>query len=238
MGDAMTRRLCTLCARGGSKGVPNKNIRQLHGLPLIAHSIAQARDSGLFEYIAVSSDSPAILEAARVAGADFLVRRPDDMASDTAAKVPAIRHCLLEAERRAGHVFDVLVDLDATSPLRAVDDIRGAVKMLESSDASNVITGTAARRSPYFNLVEMGVEGFVVLSKRLQTPVVRRQDAPQCFDMNASIYAWRRDVFVDHPAVFYPDTRLFEMPEERSHDIDSELDFEWVEYLMRCRSQT
>jgi CMP-N,N'-diacetyllegionaminic acid synthase len=233
----MIRRVCTLCARGGSKGIPNKNIRGLMGRPLIAHSIQQAKDSNLFEVIAVSSDSPAILDAAKEAGANFLVRRPDDMASDTAAKVPAIRHCLLEAERLAGHAFDLLVDLDATSPLRALDDIHGAVKLLESSGASNVITGAVARRSPYFNLVELSVEGFVALSKPLGTRVVRRQDAPRCFDMNASIYAWRRDVFVKEPAVFYADTRLFQMPEERSHDIDSELDFEWVEYLMRRRSQ-
>lgn len=231
----MTRRICTICARGGSKGVLNKNIRPLQGRPLIAHSIERARESGLFECIAVSSDSDAILEAARQWGADFQVRRPDELASDTAAKIPAIRHCLQEAERLAGFRCDVLVDLDATSPLRNTDDVKAAVALLETSGAKNVITGAPARRSPYFNLVEIGENGVARLSKSLPQAIVRRQDAPRCYDMNASIYVWRRDAFIDDPAVFYDDTQLYEMPEDRSHDIDTELDFAWVEFLMQRR---
>jgi CMP-N,N'-diacetyllegionaminic acid synthase len=230
-------RICTICARGGSKGVPAKNIRELAGRPLIAHSIVQARESGLFDVIAVSSDSEAILEAARQWGADYRIRRPDELASDTSAKVPAIRHCLEETERLSGIRCSVFVDLDATSPLRSIDDIRGAVSLLESREVSSVITGSPARRSPYFNLVETDDRGRAKLSKSLERPVVRRQDSPRCFDMNASIYVWSRDAFVSHPAVFYEDTLLFEMPEARSHDIDTELDFEWVEFLMRRKEQ-
>jgi CMP-N,N'-diacetyllegionaminic acid synthase len=91
--------LCTICARGGSKGVPNKNVREILGKPLIAYTIEQARQSGLFSSIAVSSDSEVILSTAKEFGADILVRRPDELASDTAAKVPAIPHCLETAER-------------------------------------------------------------------------------------------------------------------------------------------
>ncbi|QEE43662.1 acylneuraminate cytidylyltransferase family protein (plasmid) [Rhizobium sp. WL3] len=228
----MTSRICTICARGGSKGVVNKNIRLLDGKPLIAHSIERARASGLFASIAVSSDSEAILEIAGVWGANYLIRRPDELATDKAAKIPAIRHCLHEAERLSGLKPSTFVDLDATSPLRSVDDIRGAVALLEERGVSSVITGTAARRSPYFNLVEEGEDGFVRISKTLDRPVVRRQDAPRCFDMNASIYVWKRDRFLAEPSVFYKDTLIFEMPEDRSPDIDSELDFEWVRYLM------
>ncbi len=231
-------RICTICARGGSKGVPNKNVRELAGRPLIAHSILQARESGLFDAVAVSSDSENILEVARQWGADYQIRRPDDLASDTAAKVPAIRHCLEEAERISGIRCSVFVDLDATSPLRSVADIHGAVALLESQKVTNVITGATARRSPYFNLVEIDDLGKVKLSKSLEKPVVRRQDAPRCFDMNASIYVWNRDAFLNHPAVFYEDTSLFEMPESRSHDIDTELDFEWVEFLMSRKEQS
>jgi CMP-N,N'-diacetyllegionaminic acid synthase len=227
------KRLCTICARGGSKGVRNKNIRPLLGRPLIAHSIAQAQASRLFEAVAVSSDSPEILAAARQHGADILVERPADLATDSAAKVPAIVHCLNTSEQRLGRRFDVLVDLDATSPLRLPEDIVGAVGLLEARGVSNVITAAPARRSPYFNLVEVDRDGVVGLSKRLPNEIVRRQDAPRCFDMNASIYAWRRDVLVDRAAVFLDDTLLYEMPEERSHDIDTELDFELVEFLMR-----
>lgn len=232
----MTERLCTICARGGSKGVKGKNTRPLAGMPLIAHSIRQAKATGLFAAVAVSSDSDQILDVAAEWGADVLVRRPDDMASDTAPKLPAIRHCLLEAERALGREFPVFVDLDATSPLRLPEDIIGALTLLDDSGATNVITGAPARRSPYFNLVERDGDGAVHLSKTLAVPVVRRQDAPQCFDMNASIYVWRRQPFLESPAVFYPDTRLFEMPEERSQDIDTELDFDIVTLLMARRA--
>ena len=230
-------RLCTICARGGSKGVPGKNVRILHGRPLIAHSLEQARASGLFDVLAVSSDSADILDIARRHGADVLIERPPELATDTAAKLPVIRHCVAEVERRSGGRARTLVDLDATSPLRSADDIRGAVALLEESGASNVVTAMPARRSPYFNLVEVDAGGTVRLSKPVTPPYVRRQDAPACFDMNASIYVWRREALFEQPSLFAEGTRLFVMPEERSIDIDSELDFALVEFLMARRVQ-
>lgn len=225
-------RICTICARGGSKGVPRKNIRVIAGRPLIGWTIQQAKQSGLFDLIAVSSDSPQILQAAKDEGADLTVKRPVELASDNSGKAPAIRHCLIAGEQVLGYNADTLVDLDVTSPLRLVEDIEGAVNLLEKSQVSNVITGAPARRSPYFNLVERDAKGTIHLAKSLPRPVLRRQDAPACFDMNASIYVWRRDVFMDNPRVFYDDTLLFEMPESRSVDIDTELDFEFVELLL------
>ena len=226
------KRLCTICARGGSKGVKGKNLRPLLGKPLLAYSIEQARASGLFEAIAVSSDSDQILEVARQYGVDLLVKRPDELATDQAAKLPVIQHCVTEAEKMLGCIFETLVNLDATSPLRSVDDIRAAVALLEDGDAMNVITAMPARRSPYFNLVEMNAAGFVELSKPLLVPVVRRQDAPKCFDMNASIYVWRRAGLFENKSIFTGKTALYVMPEERSIDIDSELDFDFVEFIL------
>ena len=227
--------LCTICARGGSKGVVGKNARDLLGKPVLAWSIAQARETGLFDAIAFSSDSDALLEAALKAGAHIAVKRPDEMATDTAPKLPAIRHCLEQAIATTGRTPEIFVDLDVTSPLRLATDITGAVALLRKTGASNVITGAPARRSPYFNLVEQRSDGSVGLSKSAKPQIVRRQDAPRCFDMNASIYVWRVATFLDQPAVFYPDTQLFEMPEERSIDIDSDLDFTMVELLLRQR---
>lgn len=226
-------RLCTLCARGGSKGVRNKNLRLFLGKPLLAYSLKQARASGLFEALAVSSDSDAILEIAREWGADYLIRRPDELATDHAPKIPAIRHCLQEVERLADRRFDVIVDLDATSPLRTPQDIVGAVAMLEESNAANVITAMSARRSPYFNMVEVGDDGVPRLSKTLPDRVARRQDAPKCYDMNASVYVWRREILLASDTLFHDDTRLYVMPEERSWDIDNELDFQIVECLIK-----
>ncbi|WP_256808415.1 MULTISPECIES: acylneuraminate cytidylyltransferase family protein [unclassified Bradyrhizobium] len=227
--------VCTICARGGSKGVVGKNARDLLGKPVLAWSIEQARETGLFDAIAFSSDSDALLDAALKAGADIAVKRPDEMATDTAPKLPAIRHCLERTMAQTGKTPEIFVDLDVTSPLRLASDITGAVAMLRESGARNVITGAPARRSPYFNLVEQRTDGSVGLSKSANPPITRRQDAPRCFDMNASIYVWRVAPFLEQPAVFYPDTRLFEMPEERSIDIDSDLDFTLVELLLRQR---
>ncbi len=207
------------------------------GKPLIAHTLEQANSCELFDAIAVSSDSKEILEVAGEYGATILVLRPDKLATDTSAKVPAIQHCVRHAEKISSKQFEVVVDLDATAPLRLPDDIIGSVNLLEMKDASNVITAAPARRSPYFNLVELGDNGVVRLSKPLDVPVVRRQDSPLCFDMNASIYVWKYSVLFESSTLFNAGTRLFEMPEERSIDIDNELDFDIVEFLMKKRSR-
>lgn len=214
----------------------NKNLRLLSGKPLLAHTIELAKKSGLFAAVAISSDSQDILDAAGIAGADLQIARPFELATDTAAKLPAIRHAVSEAEALMNCQFEVIVDLDATSPLRSFEDLLGAIRLLEDSDADNVITAAPARRSPYFNLVELNESGLVVLSKTLSLPLVRRQDAPKCFDMNASIYVWRRGPFFKSDAILADRTRLYVMPEERSLDIDSEMDFEIVEYLMAKKS--
>ena len=223
--------LCTICARAGSKGVTNKNLRLINGLPLIAYSLQQAVETKLFSQIAVSSDSSEIRTTAMAHGATFVVDRPTQMASDTAPKLPAIRHCVETTEKEFGQ-FDIIIDLDATAPLRIAADIIGSLKLLTATNADNVITGTPAHRSPYFNLVEQDENGIVQLSKPLKDAVTRRQDSPKCFDMNASIYVWRRDALLNNPSLFASNTRLFEMPRERSLDIDSQADFEMVEWMM------
>lgn len=231
-------RLCTVLARGGSKGVKNKNLRNLLGKPLIAHSIVQAKSSRLFSCVGVSSDSKAILEAAKEWGADYLIERPLDLATDRAPKIPALQHCVREVERITGHRFEIVVDLDPTSPLRLLEDIEGALRLLEEKQVSNVITAAPARRSPYFNLVELDKRGVVRLSKPMEkNQALRRQDAPPCYDMNASVYVWKRDALFQANWVFLPDTRLYVMPRERSIDIDSELDFAFVEFLFQKRNQ-
>jgi len=225
--------ICTICARGGSKGVPGKNIRPIAGKPLIAWTVEQALATGLFDIVAVSSDSDAIRQAASAAGAHLAINRPAEMATDQAGKVPAIVHACLAAEAALGRKAEILVDLDCTSPLRELSDITGSIELLRETGATNVITGAEARHSPYFNLVERVADGTVHISKPLPAMVLRRQDSPACFDMNGSVYVWRRDAFLANPQVFYSDTRLFEMPEDRSVDIDRELDFMIVEMLLQ-----
>jgi N-acylneuraminate cytidylyltransferase/CMP-N,N'-diacetyllegionaminic acid synthase len=145
--------------------------------------------------------------------------------------LPAIRHCVESAEKKFGQ-FEVIIDLDATAPLRHPEDILGALELLKTTNSDNVITGTPAHRSPYFNLVETNEQGIVHLSKQPRAAVDRRQDSPECFDMNASIYVWRRHALFENETLFTKSTRLFVMPRERSIDIDSQADFGMVEWLM------
>ena len=224
--------LCTICARGGSKGVKNKNIRELHGKPLISYSIEQARKSELFDHIVVSSDSEEILDIAKKSGAEVFLKRPAELASDNSGKLGVIRHALLESEKYFDTIFDIHIDLDATSPLRRVQDISSAFRQFVNDDNDILITGAPSRRSPYFNLVEVNKNGQVSLSKQLDKQVVRRQDSPLCYDMNASIYIWKREALLNNNTLFTEKTGIYVMPEEYSQDIDSELDFKIVELIM------
>ena len=227
----MINNLCTIGMRGGSKGVPNKNLRELHGKPLMAYTIAQAKESGLFRHIVVSTDSEEIAESARNLGAEAWFLRPPDLATDEAPKLPVIRHAFLESESHYGQQFDVLVDLDVTSPLRLVGDITGAYKQFSDEDADILITASPSRRNPYFNMVE-NVNGRISIVKQMDKLPVRRQDAPRVYDMNASIYIWKRDALLKRDTLFTENTSLFVMPEERSVDIDTEIDWDFVEFIM------
>jgi len=228
--------LCTICARGGSKGVKNKNIRELAGKPLIIYTIEQAMESGLFEHIVISTDSDEIAELSQKNSAEVFFRRDAMLASDTAGKLDVIRDAFIRSEQHYQKEFDFLVDLDTTAPLRLVSDIVNAFKQFLENDNGNLITAMPSRRSPYFNLVEIDNNGIVSLSKKLVSSVVRRQDAPKSYDMNASIYIWKREVILNEVSLFLANTGLYVMPEERSIDIDSELDFEFVEFMMRKRN--
>ena len=232
----MTLRLCTICARGQSKGFKNKNIKDFFGKPMIAHIISIAQDTKLFEHLAISSDCDEILNIAKKAGVKHLIRRPDEMATDHAAKLPAIQHCASQVELSTGLKFDTFVDLSVTSPLMIAEDIAGAVLLLESSSAKNVITGSLSACSPYFSMVERKDERFVTLSKKLDKLFDRRQDAPISYDMNGAIYVWKREKFFELSNIITDMTLLYEMPRDRSVDIDDEIDFKIAKYLYKERS--
>lgn len=225
--------LCTICARGGSKGVKNKNIKQINGKPLIAYTIEQALASKLFEHVVISTDSDEIAKISQQYGAEVFFKRSADMASDTAGKLDVIRDAFKKSEEHYSEIFDYLIDLDATSPLRNHEDIMAAYEQFIDHGNSNLITAMPSRRSPYFNLIEVDENDKVHLSKTVENNILRRQDTPKSFDMNASIYIWKRDAILNENSLFLEETGLYVMPEERSIDIDGELDYKIVELLMR-----
>ena len=234
--DQKTNVLCTICARGGSKGVFKKNIRGINGKPLIAYSIEQALESNLFDHVVVSTDCDDIASIAKQYGAEVFFKRDPDLSSDASGKVCVIRDAFIRSEEYYRKKFNILVDLDATSPLRTVFDIKESINQFLQDDNDNLITGSPSRRSPYFNLVEKDFDGNIVLSKQLNKSILRRQDAPMTYDMNASIYIWKRSVILKENTLFLSNTGIYVMPESRSLDIDTELDFKIVDYLLHISS--
>jgi CMP-N,N'-diacetyllegionaminic acid synthase len=228
----MFKVLCTICARSGSKGVKNKNIKILNGKPLIAYTIKQAKQSKLFEHIVVSTNSDDIANISKKYGAEVFFKRDEKLASNMAGKLEAIKDAFVRSEEYYGTKFDYLIDLDVTSPLRNVDDIKNSFAKFLQNNNDNLITAMPSRRSPYFNIVEVDKNGKVTLSKTINNSITRRQDTPKSYDMNASIYIWKRDIILNEKSLFLENTGLYIMPEERSIDIDSEIDFEFVEFLM------
>jgi CMP-N-acetylneuraminic acid synthetase len=224
--------MCVVAARAGSKGLPGKNVRLFAGKPLLAHSVEQAVRSGVFDCVAVSSESPEYLEVGRAAGATLLLDRPGALAADDTPKMPVLRHALEAAERHLQRPIEVLVDLQPTSPLRRPEDIAGAVAHLEANPSfANVVSVSAAKASPYYTIVEPRPDGTIVLSKPLPRAFDRRQDAPEVFALNGSIYAWRRDAIMTGSTTLTERTGYWVLPAEYSADIDTQLDFDIAAFI-------
>ena len=219
-----------ICARGGSKGVPGKNIRLLCGKPLIVHTIEVAMKCKLIERVIVSTEAPEIAKVARVSGAEVPFLRPKELASDNAPKLPVLKHAIHFLESPLKYVPDIIVDLDPTSPLRTEKDIENCIRMVEEG-ADNVFSVTEARRNPYFNMVEI-INDKVQLVKKPARPVSGRQEAPKVYDMNASIYVWKRDALMNNDSIFLERTKVYIMP-NWALDIDNETDFEFVEFILK-----
>ena len=217
--------------RGGSKGVPNKNLKRLNGRPLLAYTIEQAKEANIFKHIVVSTDSKEIANLSANYGAETWYKRPSYLGTDKMSKIPVIKDLHFESEKYYAQIFDVIMDLDVTSPLRNVDDIINSYHQFKNEGSDILITACPARRNPYFNMVEK-IKDKVKVVKELSTPLVRRQDAPSVFDMNASIYIWKREALMSRQSLFSSKTSLYIMPEERSIDIDSMLDWDIVEFLI------
>lgn len=225
--------IATICARGGSVGVPRKNIRPLLGRPLIAHTIEQALATRGIDEVYVSTDDEEIAAVARRHGAKVPFLRPAELATSSAAKIPVIRHLCEWVEANDG-AFDRIVDLDPTSPLREVADIEACLALLDDS-VDTVITAFESEKNPYFNMVERKADGNIGLVCGGSVQVVARQQAPVVYSMNASIYVWHRATLAK--GLWSGRVKMHVMPRERSIDIDSPLDFEIVEVLMTRRPQ-
>lgn len=227
-----TKKICIICARAGSKRLKNKNFKNLFGKPLIWHTINQAKKSKIFDHIVFSTDSTLLKKLALKYGAEFWFLRPNKLANDTAAKMPVIRHAVLEAEKKFKSRFDYIFDLDVTSPLREVSDIRKSFRLFLKSKKDMLISGNKARKNPYFNMVELDKKN-LKLVKKPKKFYVRHQDTPTVYELNASIYIWKREALFKQKGPFCKKTFFYEMPYRKSIDIDNLSDFKMVEFFKK-----
>lgn len=222
-------------ARGGSKGLPRKNVRPLAGKPLIAHAIDVAKDSRWIRRVVISTDDYEIADVARQYGAEVPFMRPPELASDTAPELLAWRHALEYVEAESDQPVDVFVSVPATAPLRIVEDVDRCIEALLSSDADLSITVSESRRNPYFSMVSVDDQRIARLMISSDEPVTHRQTAPRAYDIVPCAFAARPEYIRHTPAVYAGKVIATEIAEERAIDIDCEMDFRIAEmfYAMR-----
>jgi CMP-N,N'-diacetyllegionaminic acid synthase len=225
--------LGTICCRGGSKGLPGKNIKLLNGIPLIAYTIKSALQSKLIDRLIVSTDSQIIADIAKDYGAEVLFMRPTELATDTSSKWPVFIHAVESFERLTSLNVDLLVDLDVTVPLKTSDDIDNAIKLsLDNAEVEVVITGYEPERNPYFNMMEIMPNGYAEIVKRSALSIVRRQDAPQVFSLTPAAYVIKKHCLYYHDHWSKALCKISVMPRSRAIDIDTEFDFKLVELII------
>jgi CMP-N,N'-diacetyllegionaminic acid synthase len=228
------RILAVIPARGGSKGLPGKNIRPLAGLPLIVHSIRLGRLCPAITRILVSTDAAEIARVARDAGAETPFLRPAELAQDATPMWPVLRHALAFVENEEGQPYDYLLLLDPTSPGRLPEDIAGAYERLRANPAADGIIGVS---QPDFNpiwhcVIDQG--GWMTNLIEAGDRFGRRQDVPPVYRINASLYLWRAGFVRQEPENWRRGKLLmYEVPEARAIHIDELAEFEKAELLIR-----
>ena len=231
--------LATICCRGGSKGVPGKNIKPLMGMPLIAYTIAAAKESSLIDELIISTDDETIAAVAKELGVQVPFMRPAHLATDAASKWPVFIHAVETYEQQTGKQVDYLVDLDVTVPLKTAADIDGAIRMaLNDPNADVVITGYEPERNPYFNMMEVGNDGYAAIVKQPSKPIVRRQDAPLVYSLTPAAYVVKKQALYDYEHWSRARCKIYPMPRERAIDIDSAFDFSLVEFIIQQKGVT
>ncbi|WP_428898270.1 CMP-N [Parelusimicrobium proximum] len=227
--------LITICARGGSKGVPGKNIKEINGMPLIAYSINCAlkfaekhgADIGL------STDSAEIKDVCAGYGLTTSYVRPAELAGDIVSKGDTIADLVFYEEKKRGKKYDFILDLDVTAPMRTQEDLEKAFEIIKGrADALDLFSVSPAHRNPYFNMVEDAGDGFCVLSKD-GSLFTSRQSAPKVYDLNASFYFYRRAYFDAKPYKVINSRSMYYVVPHICFDVDSALDFEYMEYLIK-----
>jgi len=227
----LDRSVAFIFARGGSKGLPGKNIKTLNGKPLIAWTIECALQSNRFDHVFVSTDDVAIAKVAGEWGAKIPFMRPPELAQDDSPEWLSWQHASRWIKENYPEC-QRFVSLPATSPLRSVDDINNAFKIFDTE--SDLVLGVSATdHNPLFNVVTKDDVNRVSLWSKTDTPIYRRQDAPQAYNITTILYMTTVDHVISANGVFDGRVKAIDIPSERSVDIDTLQDFQWAEFLMK-----
>ena len=224
--------LCTICARKGSKGLKNKNFLKVNKKKLIFHSIDQALKNKKIDKVIISTDAKISKKELKKRKLKIYFKRNNSLSNNKSGKVPVIRDALIKAESILNKKFNVIVDLDVSSPLRNDQDITNAINKFKKENSNNLITVCRSRKNPYFNMVEYNKNKLKIVKKN-KKKILRRQDAPKVFDVNASIYIWKRNFLLKTNNIISEKTSVYEMPLKRSIDIDNKDDFELVKHYLK-----
>jgi N-acylneuraminate cytidylyltransferase len=221
------RILGLITARGGSKGVPGKNIRALGGKPLIAWTIEAAGSSAYIDEVVVSTDCARIAEVARSCGCTVPFIRPAELATDAATSVDVVRHAIANSDGG----FEIIVLLQPTSPLRTAHDIDACIRLCIKQGGASVVSVAPVDKSPYWM--------FHLNEDRVMHPFLspdgvdwRRQDCPPLYALNGAVYVFTVARFLEVNRFVDTTTRGYVMPADRSIDIDTELDFAVCEKMV------
>lgn len=219
--------LAIIPARGGSKGIPRKNIRDLVGKPLIAWTIEEAKKSKYIDRLILSSEDEEIINVAKNWGCDVPFIRPIELAEDNTPGVEVVLHALQQLLD-----YDYVVLLQPTSPLRTVEDIDGCIKKCVESTLYSCVSVTESDKSPYwmFKLDENDKMHKLLNEQEIAT---RRQDLPKVYTLNGAVYAAKVNNFIEKKRFINEDTLAYTMSRENSIDIDNERDFEFATFLLK-----
>lgn len=228
--------LAVIPARSGSKGLKDKNIKLLNGIPLCGYTINAARESGIFEEICFSTDSAEYAEIGRKYGAQTPFLRNELLSSDTASSWDVTKDAIRYYQEN-GKNFDAVMLLQPTVPFRSAEDILNALKMMQERNANAVVSVTIPSHSPYW-CAELPEDGNMEIYHRKIEFLVGRQRLPQQYILNGAIYLTKVDHLMTRSSIYECGCYAYIMPPERSHDIDDELDFEWCAFLLNKKSKT
>ena len=220
-------------ARSGSKGVPHKNIKNIAGIPLIAHTIQTALSCDEIEKIYVSTDCENIAEIAKNHGAEIPFLRPKSLATDTSAEILSWKHAINHFISKSFLDIDkdVFISLPATAPLRSKIDIENCLNEFKRTSADVALCVTEAQRHPAFNMLKQNEDGFYGLVME-EDNISRRQDAPKIFDITTVCYIAKPKYILETNSLLSGKVAVISVPAERAIDIDTELDFKFAEFLL------